>query len=194
MNRFVADFPHAFEDPRYLRQERDYKWEAHLRVEADLLSAQGRRIVAEGAPEALAKMLKALIGVTNLPAPRGAHRGERRAARGTSRPQGRSARRYCRSWRSLTRHMFLKPMQTQRIAEAFHVRSVVLGPSEVGHLRPAVDPEQSATGATPPSRGPRSDRRAIVHVGCCRVALHEAEAEAEAAVVVGIRQVRRLRP
>lgn len=34
VSRFVGDFPRAFDDPRYRKQERDYKWEAHLRVEA----------------------------------------------------------------------------------------------------------------------------------------------------------------
>ena len=157
VNRFVADFPHAFEDPRYLRQERDYKWEAHLRVEADLLSAQGRRIVAEGAPEALAKMLKALIGVTNLLAPaeliavNDALRGDEQAARAfgkailklvddggerafsglveaTGSLPADPGRARVLTWPIVTilpflaqpdRHMFLKPMQTQRIAEAF---------------------------------------------------------------------------
>ena len=69
MDKFVADFPGAFDDPRYLKQERDYKWEAHSRVVAELLSAQGRRNVAEGPPGPLAETLKKLMGLTNLLAP-----------------------------------------------------------------------------------------------------------------------------
>ena len=45
--RFVERFPYAFDDPGYLEQERNYKWNAHRRVEAELLSDDGRRRVAE---------------------------------------------------------------------------------------------------------------------------------------------------
>ena len=48
VDRFLAEFPRAFDDPAYLRQERDYKWEAHQKVAAELVSDHGRRIVARG--------------------------------------------------------------------------------------------------------------------------------------------------
>ena len=66
VDRFVAKFPRAFDDPGYRKQERDYKWDAHRRVAAELLSVHGRRIVAEGPPDALVKTLKTLIHQTNL--------------------------------------------------------------------------------------------------------------------------------
>ena len=66
MDRFLAEFPRAFDDPAYLRQERDYKWEAHQRVAAALVSDHGRHIVAEGPPGVLVDMLKTLIHQTNL--------------------------------------------------------------------------------------------------------------------------------
>ena len=157
VSRFVADFPHAFDDPRYLKQERDYKWKAHSRVAAELLSARGRRIVAEGPPAGLAQMLKALFGLTNLLAPAeliavtDALRRDETAARafgsavlklvddggerafsglveatgGLPADPGRAR---VLTWPIVTilpflaqpdRHMFLKPRQTQRIAEAF---------------------------------------------------------------------------
>ena len=157
MDRFLAGFPGAFEDPRYLRQERDYKWDAHSRVAAELLSARGRRLVAEGPPAVLADTLKALIGLTNLLAPaeliavNDAFRRDPRAARtfgeavltlvddGGERAFSRlveatgslpadPGRARVLTWPIVTilpflaqpdRHMFLKPRQTQRIAEAF---------------------------------------------------------------------------
>ena len=66
VERFVAEFPRAFDDPAYLRQERNYKWEAHQRVAAELLSVGGRRVVAEERPGVLVDMLKTLIHQTNL--------------------------------------------------------------------------------------------------------------------------------
>lgn len=157
MDQFVAGFPRGFEDPRYLRQERDYKWEAHSRVAAELLSAEGRRLVAEGPPGALAHTLKALIGLTNLLAPaeliavNDVFRRDSRAARAfgeavlrlvdvggerafsglveaTGSLPADPGRARVLTWPIVTilpflarpdRHMFLKPMQTQRIAAAF---------------------------------------------------------------------------
>ena len=68
MDMFVAKYP-LFDDPAYRKHERDYKWEAHRQVAEELLSDEGRRIVAEGPPDALVHTLKKLIHGTNLLAP-----------------------------------------------------------------------------------------------------------------------------
>ena len=72
-------------------------------------------------------------------------------------------------------HMFLKPMQTQRIAAAFSFDLLVFDVPEMGDLQPAPDAEQSTAGAASFSPGPGSDRRAVVHVGGGRFAVHETD-------------------
>ena len=157
IDRFVADFPRAFDDPRYLKQERNYKWKAHQQVAAELLSLDGRRVVAEGPLDDLADTLKTLIGLTNLLAPQeliavnDAFRRDRQAAQvfgeavvrladegdelafsglieATGSLPADPGRARVLTWPIVTilpflakpdAHMFLKPMQTQRIAEAF---------------------------------------------------------------------------
>ena len=157
---FVADFPHAFDDPRYLKQERNKKWKAHRRVAEDLLSSHGRRIVAEGPLDALADTLKRLIGLgltkhlldrRELIAANEAFLRDQRAAQAfgaavlrlvdesderafsglveaTGSLPADFGRARVLTWPIVTilpflakpdGHMFLKPMQTRRIAEAF---------------------------------------------------------------------------
>ena len=62
---FVAKFP-VFDHPEYLKYERDYKWEAHRQVAAQLLSTRGRRMVEEGPSTVLTNTLKKLVNATNL--------------------------------------------------------------------------------------------------------------------------------
>ena len=62
INTFVARYP-RFDDPEYRKYERDYKWEAHCQVAAELLSDRGRRRVAKGPPAALVDTLKKLIRI-----------------------------------------------------------------------------------------------------------------------------------
>ena len=155
VNMFVAKYPH-FDDLEYRKDERDYKWEAHRKVAAELLSVRGRRIVAEGPPDALVNTLKKLIHRTNLLATQ-----ELMALNDAFKDQ-RAARKFAEvilkfvdesseqtfsglvevtgslptnpgrarvlTWPVVTIlpflakpncHMFLKPMQTKRIAEAF---------------------------------------------------------------------------
>ena len=66
VDRFVAKFPRAFDDPEYWKYERNYKWKAHLQVATELLGDRGRRIVAEGPTDALVNMLRKLLHLTNL--------------------------------------------------------------------------------------------------------------------------------
>ena len=145
-----------FDDPEYRKYERDYKWEAHRDVAERLLSVGGRRIIADGPPDALVDMLKQLIHKTNLLATqelmalndalkdeRAAQEyaqavlhlvdeGSERAFSGLVESAGRlpaaAGRARVLTWPIVTilpflakpdHHMFLKPMQTQRIAEAF---------------------------------------------------------------------------
>ena len=139
---FVAKFRH-FDDPEYWKQERDYKWTAHCQVEEELLSDRGRRLVAEGPPETLVNTLNNLIQQTNLLAVQ--EQAARKFAEAVlkfvdedsdqafsglveatdSLP---AVRARVRTWPVITIlpflakpdcYMFLKPMQTQRIAEAF---------------------------------------------------------------------------
>ena len=156
VDRFVAKFPRAFDDPAYLDQERDYKWKAHQEVAAELLSVRGRRIVAEGPPGILVNTLKTLIHRTNLLATqelialndafkdqRAARKfadavlrlvdeGGERAFSGLVEATGSlpadPGRAKVLTWPVVTilpflakpnAHMFLKPVQTQKIAEAF---------------------------------------------------------------------------
>ena len=65
VNMFVAKYP-LFDDRDYRKYERDYKWEAHCRVADELLSVRGRRMVADGPPDALVDTLKTLVHQTNL--------------------------------------------------------------------------------------------------------------------------------
>ena len=155
VDMFLSKFPN-FDDLEYLKQERNYKWEAHRRVAEELLSDSGRRIVAEGPPNALVNTLKKLIHGTNLLATqelmalndafrdrRAARRfaeailelvdeGSERAFSGLVEATGNlpadTGRARVLTWPVVTvlpflakpnRHMFLKPMQTKRIAEAF---------------------------------------------------------------------------
>lgn len=156
VDRFVSEFPRAFDDPAYLRQERNYKWEAHQEVAAGLLSVRGRRVVAEGPPGALVDMLKALIHQTNLLATQelialndalkdqraarkfadavlalvddGGEQAFSRLVEATGSLPADAGRARVLTWPIVTilpflakpeAHMFLKPMQTQRIASAF---------------------------------------------------------------------------
>ena len=65
VDMFVQQYP-RFDHPKYLERERDYKWEAHRQVAEELLSVRGRRLVADGPPDALVSTLKRLIHRTNL--------------------------------------------------------------------------------------------------------------------------------
>ena len=157
---FVADFPRAFDDPRYLKQERNKKWKAHRQVAEELLSLHGRRIVAEGPLDVLADTLKRLIGLgpakhlldrREIIAANEAFRRDRRAAQAfgeavlrlvdegderafsglveaTGSLPADPGKARVLNWPIVTilpflarpdGHMFLKPMQTQRIADAF---------------------------------------------------------------------------
>lgn len=155
MDMFVAKYP-RFDDPAYLKHERDFKWAAHRQVAEELLSDDGRRLVAEGPPEALVETLKKLVHGTNLLAPQEliglgdafkdeqaaqdfaaailklADEGTERAFAGvvkaTFRLPAATGRARVLTWPVVTllpflanpeRHMFLKPRQTRKIAEAF---------------------------------------------------------------------------
>ena len=157
VDRFVAKFPRAFDDPEYWKCERNYKWKAHLQVATELLGDRGRRIVAEGPTDALVNMLRKLIHLTNLLATQelialnDAFSRDQRAARkyaeavlkfvdeggeqafsglveATGSLPADPGRARVLTWPVVTilpflakpdGHMFLKPLQTQRIAEAF---------------------------------------------------------------------------
>ena len=121
----MAGFPRAFDDPRYRKQERDYKWKAHRRVSADLLSIHGRRVVAEGPPSALVDTLRtAVLKLID----EGGERAFAGLVEATGSLPADPGRARVLTWPIVTilpflakpnGHMFLKPMQTQRIAEAF---------------------------------------------------------------------------
>ena len=152
---FVARYRH-FDDPEYRKHERDYKWDAHRQVAAELLSVRGRRMVAEGASDALVNTLKKLIHRTNLLATQElialneafknqqaarkfaeailafVDEGNEPAFSGLVEATGNlpadPSRARVLTWPIVTIlpflakpdcHMFLKPMQTQRIAAAF---------------------------------------------------------------------------
>ena len=65
VDMFVKTYRH-FDDPEYLKTERDYKWDAHRQVAEKLLSSSGRDLVAAGQSDLLAKTLRKLIQQTNL--------------------------------------------------------------------------------------------------------------------------------
>jgi hypothetical protein len=65
VNMFVADY-RSFEDREYLERERNYKWAAHERIVAELLSATGRQLVARGNGADVATVLRGLLHATNL--------------------------------------------------------------------------------------------------------------------------------
>ena len=152
---FVKKYRH-FDDPEYREHERNYKWEAHRQVAAELLSVRGRRLVAEGPPDALANTLNNLIHRTNLLATleimalndafkdqqaarkfaeavlKFVDEGSEQAFSGLVEATGSlpvaPGRARVLTWPVVTIlpflakpdcHMFLKPMQTKRIAEAF---------------------------------------------------------------------------
>ena len=156
VNMFVAEYP-LFDNPAYRKYERDYKWEAHREVAAELLSSSGRRIVADGPADVLVTMLKKMIHRTNLLAiqemmalnealdrdqqaarafagavlslvDEGNERAFSRLVEATAGLPADAGRARALTWPIVTilpflampdRHMFLKPMQTRRIAEAF---------------------------------------------------------------------------
>lgn len=62
---FVSKY-RTFQDTEYLQHERNYKWDAHVEVQDELLSRRGRALVARGASETLTKLLSRLIHRTNL--------------------------------------------------------------------------------------------------------------------------------
>ena len=68
VDMFVKLYP-SFDHPKYRADERDYKLEAHRQVAKQLLSGDGRRLVADGPPEVLVSTLKKLLPLTNLLAP-----------------------------------------------------------------------------------------------------------------------------
>ena len=156
VDMFVEKFPLSFNDPEYRKRERDYKWEAHRQIAAELLSVRGRRLVAEGPPDALVNTLKKLIHRTNLLATQEimalndafrdqqaarkfaeailklVNEGGERAFSGLVEAAGGlpadTGRARVLTWPVVTIlpflakpgcHMFLKPIQTKRIAEAF---------------------------------------------------------------------------
>ena len=155
VDMFVKEYRH-FDDPEYRKDERDYKWEAHCRIAAELLSDRGRRMVAEGPPYALVNTLNKLIHQTNLLATQeimalnDAFKDQQAARKfaeavlkfvdesseqafsglveATGSLPAAPGRARVLTWPIVTIlpflakpdcHMFLKPMQTQRIAEAF---------------------------------------------------------------------------
>ena len=64
---FIRDY-RSFEDAKYLRWERNYKWNAHLKVREELIDGSGRRLVDQDPKDELPKLMSGLIHSTNLPA------------------------------------------------------------------------------------------------------------------------------
>jgi hypothetical protein len=64
--KFLHYFPKGFQDPTYLDWERDYKWSAHLRWEAELGRAAFRAMLAAGEYERIAARAVAIESRTNL--------------------------------------------------------------------------------------------------------------------------------
>jgi hypothetical protein len=56
----------SFENGAYLRQERDYKWKAHLLIAEWLSADEGKRVLSSGASEKVSEVLRTLLGAANL--------------------------------------------------------------------------------------------------------------------------------
>lgn len=154
VDQFVAGY-RSFEDQRYLSKERNYKWEAHIRVRDGLLKAPGRSLVTRDPEGELPKLMRGLISSTNLLATQEVIRlNEAFKIPGAARAYGAALLGFVdapssRTFDALveaidrlpanqgqriltwpvvtllpflaepTRHMFLKPKVTQRVAEVF---------------------------------------------------------------------------
>lgn len=55
-----------FEDPEYLRHERNYKWNAHDLACQQLLSPQGRQLLVDGDGETASMIMRKIVHATNL--------------------------------------------------------------------------------------------------------------------------------
>jgi hypothetical protein len=55
-----------FDDPEYLKEERNYKWAAHDLCCERLLGPEGRRLLADGDAEAASTILRKIVQATNL--------------------------------------------------------------------------------------------------------------------------------
>ena len=65
INAFIQRYRH-FEDPEYLKQERNYKWDAHVLCCERLLSPEGRQLLTDGDGEAASATLRKIVHATNL--------------------------------------------------------------------------------------------------------------------------------
>ena len=63
---FLERYPGAFEGPKYLAEERTYKWEAHLAFEALLGGGKLRALLDQGKVEEVARAALQVQGKTNL--------------------------------------------------------------------------------------------------------------------------------
>jgi hypothetical protein len=64
--KFLSIFPGGFQDPEYVELERDYKWQAHLRWEAELPAARMRSLLRGGSQADIAAQAVTIESGTNL--------------------------------------------------------------------------------------------------------------------------------
>ena len=64
--KFLRIFPHGFYDPKYIDWERGYKWEAHLRWDAELGRSEFRALVGRKAFDEVATRALRIESRTNL--------------------------------------------------------------------------------------------------------------------------------
>lgn len=72
IKKFMDQYPDAFCDPKYLnaiREERKYKWEAHLKWENEFGNGRGRKLLEEGESDILRRRLNFIVSGINLPHP-----------------------------------------------------------------------------------------------------------------------------
>jgi hypothetical protein len=62
---FIQAYRH-FDDPAYLKEERNYKWAAHDLVCRQLLSPEGRRLLADGDGQTASTIMRKIVHATNL--------------------------------------------------------------------------------------------------------------------------------
>lgn len=69
IERFVTRYPGRFEDPRYLEEERDYKWAAHKLFEGSLGVERLRILINGGSVVEAVELIKKVVQSVNLLSP-----------------------------------------------------------------------------------------------------------------------------
>lgn len=65
VSAFIQRYRH-FDDAEYLKEERNYKWTAHDLCSQQLLSPEGRQVLADGEGPAASALLRKIVHATNL--------------------------------------------------------------------------------------------------------------------------------